>query len=100
MGMTGRFSPWAGGGRAATVASVTGPACRTGRPHAPHSIGQKRCLVPSANRPLPPRHWALTRRRALTLPLLTFAVGAAAACNDSVPVPTAGASSAASGGAR
>ena len=50
--------------------------------------------MPSANRPLPPRRRVLTRRHALTLPLLTLAVGAAAACNDSVPVPTAGASSA------
>ena len=49
--------------------------------------------MPSANRPLPPRRRVLTRRHALTLPLLTLAVGAAAACNDSVPVPTAGASS-------
>ena len=50
--------------------------------------------MPSANRPLPPCRRVLTRRHALTLPLLTLAVGAAAACNDSVPVPTAGASSA------
>ena len=49
--------------------------------------------MPSANRPLPPRRRVLTRRHALTLPLLTLAVGAAAACNDSVPVPTAGAPS-------
>ncbi len=50
--------------------------------------------MPSANRPLPPRRRVLTRRHALTLPLLTLAVGAVAACNDSVPVPTAGAPSA------
>ena len=52
----------------------------TGRPRAPYSIGHtKRCLVPSANRPLPPRRRVLTRRHALTLPLLTLAVGAAQA---------------------
>ena len=82
------------GGRRAGVygGECRRPARETGRPHAPYSIGHtKRCLVPSANRPLPPRRRVLTRRHALTLPLLTLAVGAAAACNDSVPVPTAGA---------